>query len=85
MKHLNKSGAVLAAAALSMAMTGLAFTSAPAHADSIKCQGVNACKGQAACKGGTHSCKGQNACKGQGWISTSSANCAKWGGKVLEG
>ena len=37
-----------------------------AHAQSIKCSGANACKGQSACKSTRTSCKGQNACKGQG-------------------
>ncbi|MEA2806986.1 MAG: hypothetical protein QOJ17_1127, partial [Rhodospirillaceae bacterium] len=32
-----------------------------AHADGVKCSGVNACKGQSACKMGSSSCKGQNA------------------------
>ena len=41
-----------------------------AHADGVKCGGVNACKGQSACKGSTNSCKGQNACKGQGFVMT---------------
>jgi uncharacterized membrane protein len=85
MKHITKSGAAIAAAALSLAMTGLTLTAAPAQADTVKCQGVNACKGQAACKGANNSCAGQAACKGQGWINTSSANCEKWGGKVISG
>ena len=33
----------------------------------IKCEGVNQCKGQSACKGAHNSCSGQNACKGQGF------------------
>ena len=85
MKQISKSGVAIAAAALSLALTGMAFTAAPAMADTVKCSGVNACKGQGACKGANNSCAGQAACKGQGWINTSSANCSKWGGKVLEG
>ena len=39
-------GATLAAAAAAMLMGGtVALTSAPASADSVKCQGINACKG----------------------------------------
>jgi uncharacterized membrane protein len=83
MKLVAKSGAVLAAAAFTLAVTGTTFTTAPAFAaDNVKCQGVNACKGQGACKAPGHSCKGQNACKGQGWINTTAAQCKAWGGTV---
>ena len=54
-----------------------------AHADGVKCSGVNACKGQSACKGAANSCKGQNACKGQGWVSVKSAlECQAAGGSM---
>jgi hypothetical protein len=85
MKHVSKSGAALAAAAFSLAVSGSVMV-APANAGTkakVMCQGVNSCKGQAACKGGNHSCKAQNSCKGQGWIYSSADQCAKWGGKVL--
>ena len=50
----------------------------------VKCGGVNSCKGTSACKGGASSCKGQNACKGQGWTEASNAGeCGAKGGKVL--
>jgi hypothetical protein len=46
------------------------------------CVGVNACKGQSACKSANNSCKGQNACKGQGWIETGTTlECVAIGGK----
>ena len=54
--HLATAAAIFAAGTFATA----------AHADGVKCGGVNACKGQSACKGATNSCKGQNACKGQG-------------------
>jgi uncharacterized membrane protein len=83
MKHVAKPGALLAATALSLAVTGIAFTAAPAAAaEKVQCVGVNACKGQGACKQAGHSCKGQNACKGQAWISTTAAQCKAWGGKI---
>jgi uncharacterized membrane protein len=83
MKTVAKSGAVLAAAALSLAVTGVAFTAGPAAAaEKVQCVGVNSCKGQGACKQATHSCKGQNACKGQAWISTTAAQCKAWGGTI---
>ena len=82
MMVVTKSGTAMAAAALSLAVTGLAFAPAPVFAESsIQCFGVNACKGQGACKTASSSCKGQNACKGQGWITASSVDCATWGGK----
>ena len=36
------------------------------------CKGVNACKGQGACKSANNACKGQNSCKGKGWLSVGS-------------
>ena len=56
-----------------------------AHADGVKCSGVNSCKGTSACKMGSSSCKGQNACKGQGWTETTDViSCTKQGGKVVQ-
>ncbi|MCB1377248.1 MAG: hypothetical protein KDK89_02590 [Alphaproteobacteria bacterium] len=82
MKHIGKSGAVLAAAALSLAMSG--FAVAPAQADDAKvhCVGVNSCKGQSECKTASSSCKGLNACKGQGFLAMTKADCDAAGGKV---
>lgn len=82
MKHVGRSGAVLAAAAFAMAMGGLA--PAPGHAEEAKvhCVGVNSCKGTSECKTASSSCKGQNACKGQGFLSMTKAECAAAGGKV---
>jgi len=55
-----------------------------AHAETAKCSGLNACKGQSACKTANSACKGQNACKGQGWTETSNAaDCTAKGGKVM--
>ncbi len=54
-----------------------------AHADGVKCSGINACKGQSACQTASSSCKGQNACKGQGWTEVGTASeCTSKGGKV---
>ena len=50
----------------------------------VKCGGVNACKGQSACKTGTSACKGMNACKGQGFVQTTDVtDCTTRGGKAL--
>ena len=43
-------------------------TFATAASAQVKCTGVNACKGQSACKGAANACKGQNACKGKGFV-----------------
>jgi hypothetical protein len=86
MKHIGKSGQLIAAAAFAVAISG-AFLPAPAQADDAKveCAGVNSCKGHSDCKTANSSCKGQNACKGQGWLSLSKAVCMTKGGKVVNG
>jgi hypothetical protein len=69
------SGLALAAAA------AIAFTAAPltganaADEAKVKCEGVNSCKGQGACKTGKNECAGKNACKGQGVVEMSKAAC----------
>ncbi len=84
---LNKTtGVALAVAAASM------FTLAPivgtAYADegaSVKCYGVNSCKGKNDCKSATNSCKGQSACKGKGFLKMSSEEkCTEAGGKLKQ-
>ncbi|MGE3829438.1 MAG: hypothetical protein AB7F76_00450 [Parvibaculaceae bacterium] len=82
MKHISKSGSVLAAAALTLAMTGMAYTPVKADDAKVHCMGVNACKGQSACKTANSACKGQNACKGQGFLEKTKAECDAAGGTV---
>jgi hypothetical protein len=82
MKHISRSGAVLAAAAFSLAVTGISMTPVSAQEAKVHCMGVNACKGQSACKTANSSCKGQNACKGQGFLEMTAAECTAAGGKV---
>lgn len=78
------SGAALAAAALTFAVGGMTLTTQVQAAEGkVMCYGVNACKGQGACKSANNACKGQAACKGQGWINASAEDCKKWGGKIL--
>ena len=55
-----------------------------AHADGVKCSGVNSCKGTSACKGAASSCKGLNACKGQGFAQMSEAKCKATGGAYVK-
>jgi hypothetical protein len=75
----------LAAAAAVLFLTG-----APALADhhegeaKVKCEGVNACKGQGACSGAGHDCSGKNACKGQGYVEMTQAECDAAKAKAAE-
>ncbi len=41
----------------------------------VKCEGVNACKGESACATAKNSCKGHNGCKGQGFLSVTQKEC----------
>ena len=77
---MTKQTLIATAAAIFAAGT---FASA-AHADGVKCSGVNSCKGTSACKTASSACKGMNACKGQGWTEAADAGaCTKSGGKVI--
>ena len=56
------------------------FATAPLTANAadeakVKCEGVNACKGQTACATAKNACAGQNACKGQGYLQLTQAEC----------
>ena len=73
----NKTGSIVAAAALAglvtgalLSVTGCSTGKAGMESGSSMhkhdCAGKNACKGQGGCKTATHACKGQNECKGQG-------------------
>ena len=76
-----KSGACLAAAAAVLVMAGAHVASAADDGKSgVKCYGVNACKGNSACKSAGNACKGQNACKGTGFVATSADACKQLGG-----
>lgn len=80
-----KSGLALAATAAALFSTGMVATVAhAADAGTVKCSGVNTCKGTSECKTAKNECKGLNTCKGQGWVSKHSAEeCTKAGGKVV--
>ena len=75
--RLKNSGVAVATAAAMLFGTGLATSAlAAAGADAkIHCNGVNACKGQSACKSANNACKGQNACKGKGFMEMTKAEC----------
>jgi len=48
----------------------------------VKCVGVNDCKGKGSCKSAKNDCKGQNACKGQSFSQLTEKACHEKGGKV---
>ena len=73
-------GAIATAAAIAFVTAPIATTSYAAH--QVKCYGVNACKGQSACKTATNTCKGKNSCKGQGFLMESAAQCKKMNGSL---
>ncbi|WP_400766796.1 hypothetical protein [Methylosinus sporium] len=84
MKMSIISGGSLAAAAVALVLAG---AGAPASAKkahrTVRCFGVNSCRGHSACKSAHNSCKGQNSCKGHGWLpAKSEAACEAQGGAL---
>ncbi len=76
MKMISKSGTTVAAAAAALLLAGAVSVPQSAQAEAAGyCFGVNACKGQGACKSAKNACKGQNACKGAGFLHMTKAVC----------
>jgi hypothetical protein len=81
---VNKTAALAATAA------ALFLSGAPALAEhhegeaKVKCEGVNACKGQGSCHTASTSCAGKNACKGQGVVEMTQAECDAAKAKAAE-
>jgi hypothetical protein len=68
-------------------IAGSMFASAPVLAGSgqeatVKCFGVNKCKGHNDCKTASNACKGHASCKGHGFIKMSKHACEEIGGSV---
>jgi uncharacterized membrane protein len=85
MKISTKSGAILAAAAAAL-LANAAVPAAQAASDySVKCFGLNACKGNGSCKTLGNACKGHNACKGQGITMMKKSKCLAKGGSTSHG
>jgi uncharacterized membrane protein len=79
----------LSGVALAMAAASLFALASPAYAQEsesakVHCYGVNACKGQSACKTASSACKGQNACKGQGYLEKTEEECDRLDGTTTE-
>ena len=75
---MTKKGAVLAAAAAALFVTGQATQANAAHHEGdekVKCEGVNSCKGSSECKTDHSACHGTNECAGKGWIMMSPDDC----------
>jgi len=71
---MNAKKIVLATAAASLFLAGPVFAEESAEKQ-VKCEGVNACKGQSACATAGSSCASKNACKGKGFLMMSEAEC----------
>jgi hypothetical protein len=83
---MNKKSLLLGAAIAGLFTAGVTGVTTSAFAADFKCEGANACKGQGACSGKSHSCAGKNACKGKGWINVASAKeCDEAKAKVAGG
>jgi hypothetical protein len=76
MRLKNTPGVAVATAAAVLFGTGLIGTVHAADEAKVHCSGVNACKGQSACKSANNACKGQNSCKGKGFLEMTAKQCA---------
>jgi uncharacterized membrane protein len=77
---MTRRSAVIAAAAAAIFVSGAATHAVASDQDGgnkVKCEGVNSCKGESACKTAHSSCKGQNECAGKGWVEMTPDECAK--------
>jgi hypothetical protein len=74
--HLKNTSGVTAATAAAL-LFGVAFSGNTFASDEAKihCTGVNACKGQSACKSANNACKGQNSCKSKGFLEMTRKEC----------
>ncbi len=78
-------GAAVASALGSLLASGVAYAAekeGKTAEKTIKCLGVNDCKGKGSCKSAKNDCKGQNACKGQSFAQLTEKACRDKGGTV---
>jgi hypothetical protein len=73
--HTNKVTRAAIATAAALLFTNMAVAPASAAEAKVKCEGVNACKGQSACGTANNACQGQNKCKGEGYLMLTKAEC----------
>jgi hypothetical protein len=69
------SGAAIATAAAMLFGTLTAVPASAADEATVKCEGVNSCKGKSACATAQNACAGQNSCKGHGYLALPKAEC----------
>ena len=76
---MNWKNAVLASAVAGLFVAGAAHKVVAGENEGaeakVKCEGVNACKGQSDCKTATSNCSGHNACKGKGHLDVTQKEC----------
>jgi hypothetical protein len=80
-------GAVIVGMVASMFAGGAALANKggdKAEGKSVKCAGVNECKGKGACAGANNACAGKNECKGKGVVSLAEKDCKAKGGTVAK-
>jgi hypothetical protein len=71
---MSRRSFALASAAAALFVAGAALPAAADEAE-VKCEGVNACKGQSACSTAQNECAGQNGCKGKGFLMLTPEEC----------
>lgn len=85
-----KTGALIALAAGSLFAAACNKKDEPKAAaggektDTVKCLGINECKGHGSCKTANNACAGQNGCKGQGSVNVPKAECESKGGSIAK-
>jgi uncharacterized membrane protein len=89
MKSNKAIGFAVAAAVVGMVAMGHQFAGDEGKKDegSVKCAGINSCKGHGGCASadGSQSCAGKNECKGKGWVKVKSQKeCTDKGGTVVK-
>jgi hypothetical protein len=85
MRLKSHSGVAIATAAAMLFATALTGTAQAAEAGKVECAGVNACKGQSACKSAKNECKGLNSCKGEGFLELTKQECTAAQAKMKDG
>jgi hypothetical protein len=82
---IRKSTALASAAALLFVAGATAAQAADeGKAEKIKCEGVNACKGQGSCHSAHNECAGKNACRGKGFKMMTPAECEQAKAKLKQ-
>lgn len=87
MKQVIKSGAMIAAAAAALAVSGHAGAApktSVSAGDMVHCAGINSCKGTSACATAHNACRGQNSCKGLGFLEMNAKECLASAGKIVD-